>query len=953
MTAHKANPDKLTELRKQAEARLKKHPPVIHELSMQEVRELVHELQTYQIELEIQNEALLSIQEELAESRDRFSDLYDQAPAGYVTINNSGLILEANLTLAEMLGVERQTLVKQPFSTFIFPNDQDIFYLHYREIQDKNQPCMCRLRMLKRDAEPLWVQIESVLTETENKSETRLRAVISDATVRKRVEKKLKESEKRLRNVLETVDLIAISLDTQGNITFCNDCLLNMTGWKREEIIGKSWFKTFLPPEIQDEIKWSIFLETIKTSNFPAHYTNEIITRNGDRRLISWSNTVFHDPNGDVAGATSIGEDITDRTLAERALRESEDKYRNIYENALEGFYQSIPGGRFISVNPAFASMLGYESPKDLLSAISDITTQYYVNPEDRHVFQQILRKNGKIENFEFKARRKDGSSIWVSNSTRAYFDADGKVVRYEGIVNDISKRKEFEVDRERLTSAIQQMSESVVITDAEGTIVYVNPSFERLTGYSHHEAIGQNPRILNSGHHDDNFYRELWETISSGNVWGGQIINRNKSGTLFTEQATISPVLDQDGKIENFIAVKKDMTQQIRSDEEKNQLQEQLQQAQKVEAIGSLAGGVAHDFNNLLSIILGYSESVLDELHPGDPLREDMKEIIEAGRRSATLTRQLLAFSRRQTLQPMVLNLNDIISNLEKMLGRLIGEDIELSLSLSKNLNHVIADPGQIEQVIMNIAVNARDAMPTGGKLIIETANVELDEAYADGHPGVLPGKYVMCAINDTGSGMNKDTLLRVFEPFFTTKDKDRGTGLGLSTVYGIVKQSGGNIWAYSEPGFGTTFKIYLPETNSEKNIEKKRPARKTIKTGDEYILVVEDEEAVRNLMMKALLKYGYHVDVAENGEAALLKVEEKGLKPDLVITDIVLPGMSGTELIGRLREKQPNLKELLMSGYTDDAIGHHWEIHPDTPFIQKPFSIREIIHKVQELLR
>jgi len=354
-----------------------------------------------------------------------------------------------------------------------------------------------------------------------------------------------------------------------------------------------------------------------------------------------------------------------------------------------------------------------------------------------------------------------------------------------------------------------------------------------------------------------------------------------------------------------------------------------------------------------MLSVILGYGENLLHQLHPGDPLREDVKEIVEAGKRSAALIRQLLAFSRKQTLQPEVLDLNKLLQDLENMLHRLIGEDIELKLALSDKIGRVMADPGQVEQVIMNLAVNARDAMPGGGKLMIETADVELDEDYASTHAGVTPGKYVMLAVTDNGSGMDRETLSNVFEPFFTTKEKGKGTGLGLSTVYGIVKQSGGNIWAYSEPGLGTTFKIYLPQTEAEPKGKAKAAKKETTKGAGEKILVVEDNENLRNLMATMLSRLGYKVTLAANGGEALLLMEKKGLKPDLVITDVVMPKMSGKELADRLREIHPDLKVLYMSGYTDNAIAHHGILDPGIPFIQKPFTLGDIAQKVRAVLQ
>ena len=367
------------------------------------------------------------------------------------------------------------------------------------------------------------------------------------------------------------------------------------------------------------------------------------------------------------------------------------------------------------------------------------------------------------------------------------------------------------------LMTAIEQSADGIVITDAQGTIQYVNPAFTRVSGYSREEALGKNPRILKSGKHDEAYYRKLWETILGGEIWQDEITNRRSDGSLYPEQMTITPVRDQRGEITHFIAIKAEVT-------ERKRLEQQLRQAQKMEAVGRLAGGVAHDFNNLLTIISGYSELLLE--HPGtvEPLRGYVNEIRNASGRAASLTRQLLAFSRQQVLAPRVLDLNAVVANIEKMLKRLIGEDIDLVTVLAESLWPVKADPGQLEQVLLNLAVNARDAMPKGGMLTIETANVEMDRTYAQTHFPLSPGPYVLLAFSDTGIGMDAETQARIFEPFFTTKEKGKGTGLGLATVYGIVKQSGGYIWVYSEVGKGTTFKIYLPRSDEVDESEPRR---------------------------------------------------------------------------------------------------------------------------------
>ncbi|PIV19920.1 MAG: hybrid sensor histidine kinase/response regulator [Deltaproteobacteria bacterium CG_4_8_14_3_um_filter_45_9] len=380
--------------------------------------------------------------------------------------------------------------------------------------------------------------------------------------------------------------------------------------------------------------------------------------------------------------------------------------------------------------------------------------------------------------------------------------------------------------------------------------------------------------------------------------------------------------------------------------------LQDQLRQSQKMEAIGRLAGGIAHDFNNLLTVIKGYSQLSLVEIKEGDPLRGDIEEIKNAADRAADLTRQLLAFSRRQIMEMKVLDLNDLLKNLDKMLRRVIGEDIELVTPLAEDLGRVKADPGQIEQVIMNLSVNARDAMPEGGKLTIETANVELDGAYARNHVAVTPGRYVMISVSDTGVGMAPEVRDRVFDPFFTTKEKGKGTGLGLSTVYGIVKQSDGNIWVYSEPGKGTAFKIYLPRVDEPLEEAGEVVVQKEIVGRGETILVVEDEEEVRKLAVQILRRQGYTVlEASQGNETSHICEQHKGAI-HLMVMDVVMPGMNGRELAKSLEPHHPEMQVLYMSGYTDNAIVHHGILEKGLNFIQKPFTLEGLLRKVREVL-
>jgi signal transduction histidine kinase/ActR/RegA family two-component response regulator len=443
-----------------------------------------------------------------------------------------------------------------------------------------------------------------------------------------------------------------------------------------------------------------------------------------------------------------------------------------------------------------------------------------------------------------------------------------------------------------------------------------------------------------------------LWKTVTSGKEWRGEFHNKKKNGELYWESASISPIRNSEGAITHFLGVKEDITDRKQAEKEMGTLQEQLRQSQKMEAIGRLAGGVAHDFNNLLTVIKGYSQLSLPEITDGNPLRGNIEEIRKAADRAADLTRQLLAFSRRQIMEMKVLDLNTILQNLEKMLRRLIGEDIELAFLSGGDLGRVKVDPGQIEQVIVNLAVNARDAMPKGGKLTIETANTVLDEEYAQKHVAVKPGHYVMLSVSDTGIGMTPEVRERVFEPFFTTKEKGKGTGLGLSTVYGIVKQSGGNIWVYSELGRGTTLKIYFPQVDEPLEELRENVETKLVPQGTETVLIVEDDKEVRKLAARILENQGYKILEAAQGSEALPLCKEHRNPIHLVLADVVMPGLDGRELAERVKSFHPGMKVLYMSGYTDNAIIHHGVLEKGMNYIQKPFTLDGLARKVREVL-
>ena len=513
-----------------------------------------------------------------------------------------------------------------------------------------------------------------------------------------------------------------------------------------------------------------------------------------------------------------------------------------------------------------------------------------------------------------------------------------------------VSALRESEERYRMLAHALQSAGECISITDTENRILFVNDEFLRTYGYKKDELIGQHISILRSEHNSQGVYDEILPATMAGG-WSGELWNRTQGGRHFTISLATSAVHDEVGQRVALVGIARDITDRKRAEEEKANLQAQLHQAQKMESIGRLAGGVAHDFNNLLTVINGYSRMLLGNLNAGDPIRDYVEEICQAGERAAGLTQQLLAFSRKQVLKPRVLDLNRVVGEMRPMLARLLGEDVELRVELHAEASTICADQSQLEQVVMNLAVNSRHAMPHGGTLGIETASVEWGESQASAHPGSRAGHYVMLAVTDTGAGMNEATRRHIFEPFFTTKEVGQGTGLGLSMVQGIVEQSGGHIEVYSEPGQGTSFKIYLPKVE-DTGVDARQPGAARLLPGHETVLVVEDQADVRTYAAAALAAHGYRVIQAGSGAEAVLFCARGEERIDLVLTDVVMPNMSGRELADRLEECRPGIKVLFMSGYTDDAIMHHRVLDKGTEFIQKPFSPDQLAAKVRDVL-
>jgi two-component system cell cycle sensor histidine kinase/response regulator CckA len=639
---------------------------------------------------------------------------------------------------------------------------------------------------------------------------------------------------------------------------------------------------------------------------------------------------------------------LLEKTLLEKkstgeALQDSEKRYRRLFESAKDGILiLDADTGKVVDVNPFLLQLLGYSYDAICgqyiweLGVFKDIAAS-------REAFK-TLQDNEYIRYDDLPLETLDGRPIAVEFVSNVYLVDHSKVIQCN--IRDITARKRADAEYKRLMAAIEQVAEVIVMTDAQGIIQFVNPAFVRTTGYSREEAIGQNPRILKSGEQDELFYRNLWETISGGRTWEGRMVNKRKDGTLYTEESTITPVHDPSGRIVNYVAVKRDITDHLR-------LAAQFQQAQKMEAVGLLAGGVAHDYNNMLSVILGYTELALNKVGPDQALHADLEEIFKAAIRSTDITRQLLTFARKQTITPVVLDLNRAVESMLKMLRRLIGEDIDLVWLPEVRLCPIKMDLVQVDQILANLCINARDAIADVGKVTIETGNAIFDETYCTDHVGFIEGEYALLAVSDDGCGMDKQILDQIFEPFFTSKGLGQGTGLGLSMVHGIVKQNNGFINVYSEPGKGTTLRIYLPRYVGKTVVTQRERIAEIPQSRGETLLVVEDEPALLTMDKMILERLGYRVLAASTPGEAIGLAEEHASEIQLVITDVVMPEMNGRDLAERLQSLYPSIKILFMSGYTAEVIAHHGVLDEGVNFIQKPFSIQDLAVKVRDAVR
>jgi two-component system, cell cycle sensor histidine kinase and response regulator CckA len=763
--------------------------------------------------------------------------------------------------------------------------------------------------------------------------------------------------EQTLRTVLEASPAGIVALDLEDRVVAWNKAAEGLFGWTAAEVMGHPL--PCVPPEIRSQFEaLSAHLRQVgSVCRLPV----EGVRKDGSRIGLSLSRALLRDERGEVTGSMSVLYDITAEKRAEEALQASEALFRATFDQAAVGMAHASLEGRFLRVNRRFCEIAGYSEAELLERSYRDITYPPDLEGDDEEM-RRKLRSDGTSHVREKRYVHKDGSLVWVCWTASLVRSRTGEPLHFIAVVSDVTERvkarEELRQSEARFRQLVEHAPEGIAVV-CDLALRYVNPAFAGLLEQTAAELLGRPVLDLTESEHRE-IVERLWHQLMRGEA----VSPFEFSGTTFGGRSAVVELsaapIEYDRQPGALVFVR-NVTGRKRAEEERTRLETQLQQAQKMESIGRLAGGVSHDFNNLLTIINGYCEMLLAEPGLAESARESLEEIKTAGTRASSLTQQLLAFSRKQIAEPREINLNGVVHESERMLRRLIGENVEIVTRLAPDLGAVMADRGQMHQVLMNLVVNARDAMPDGGRVSIETSSAELDAGAAASHPEAMPGSFATLSVTDTGIGMSAETLRQVFEPFFTTKSRTAGTGLGLSTVYGIVKHSGGWIEVSSQTGRGSTFRLYLPRTSAP--VEKpppgapggpahRAPSGKPFGPSAETVMVVEDQSEVRRMVLAILRQNGYRLLEAADGTEALSLCQRFDEPIQLLITDVVMPGMNGRELADRMLRLRPALKVLYISGYSADVLAPQGVLAPGVAYMAKPFSPAELSRKIREVL-